>query len=120
MEDIICDMKFDGKHSYEDNIISAEEAYRRWGGRIAILGGIDVDFLIRSECGVITERCRKMLELAQEKGGYALGSGNSIPEYIPNEKYFAMTAAVADSWLDGRDGAGFPEETGTVSLFVFM
>ena len=97
MEDIICDLKFVGKHSYEDNIISVEEAYRRWGGRIAILGGIDVDFLIRSECGVITERCRKMLELAQEKGGYALGSGNSIPEYIPNEKYFAMTAAVADS-----------------------
>ncbi len=60
MEDIICDMKFDGKHSYEDNIIPVEEAYRRWGGRIAILGGIDVDFLIRSECGVVrnaAERC---------------------------------------------------------------
>jgi hypothetical protein len=31
-----------------------------------------------------------MLALAQEKGGYALGSGNSIPEYVPQEKFLAM------------------------------
>ena len=49
MEDVIEDMKFDGRHSYEDKIIPVEEAYRRWGGRIAILGGLDVDFLIRSD-----------------------------------------------------------------------
>ena len=96
MEDIIGDMKFDGRHSYEDNIVPVEEAYRRWGGRIAILGGMDVDFLIRSDEQEILRRSKAMLELASEKGGYALGSGNSIPYYIPNEKYFAMTAAVAD------------------------
>lgn len=96
MEDIIEDMKFDGRHSYEDNIVPVEEAYRRWGGRIAILGGMDVDFLIRSDEQEILRRSKAMLELASEKGGYALGSGNSIPYYVPNEKYFAMTAAVAD------------------------
>ena len=93
MEDIIEDMKFDGRHSYEDNIVPVEEAYRRWGGRIAILGGLDVDFLIRSSDEEIVDRAKKMLALAEEKGGYALGSGNSIPEYIPNDKYFAMTSA---------------------------
>lgn len=96
MEDIICDMKYDGKHSYEDNIIPVEESYRRWGGRIAILGGLDVDFLIRSEEDEIVKRAKNMLEMAKEKGGYALGSGNSIPDYIPNDKYFAMTSAVAE------------------------
>lgn len=96
MEDVIEDMKYDGRHSYEDNIIPVEEAYRRWGGRIAILGGLDVDFLIRSDEETIFRRAQAMLDLAKEKGSYALGSGNSIPEYIPNEKYFAMTAAVAD------------------------
>ena len=93
MEDIIEDMKFDGRHSYEDNIVPVEEAYRRWGGRIAILGGLDVDFLIRSSDEEIVARARNMLALSEEKGGYALGSGNSIPEYIPNDKYFAMTSA---------------------------
>ena len=96
MEDVIEDMKYDGRHSYEDNIIPVEEAYRRWGGRIAILGGMDVDFLIRSDEDAIKARAKNMLALSEEKGGYALGSGNSIPYYIPNEKYFAMTSVVAE------------------------
>lgn len=94
MEDVIEDMKFDGKHSFEDNIVPVEEAYERWGDRIAILGGIDVDFLVRSDTQSITARAKGLLELSKEKGGYALGSGNSIPAYIPNEHYFAMTSAV--------------------------
>lgn len=96
IEDIIEDMKYDGKHSYEDGIIPVEKAYERWGGRIAILGGLDVDFLIRKDAEEVTERAKAMLALAEEKGGYALGSGNSIPAYVPKEKYFAMTAAAAE------------------------
>ncbi len=38
MDDIIDDIQYDAKHSYEDNIITVEEAYERWGDRIAILG----------------------------------------------------------------------------------
>lgn len=94
MEDIIEDMKYDGKHSYEDNIVPVEEAYERWGNRIAILGGLDVDFLARSDEESIRRRAVEMLERARSRGGYALGSGNSIPAYIANEKYFAMTSAV--------------------------
>ena len=89
-EDIIEDMGFDGKHSYEDNIMPVEDCYDRWGGRIGIIGGIDVDFLIRSDIPQIKKRCRAMLDRAEAEGGYALGSGNSIPEYIPHEKYIAM------------------------------
>lgn len=90
MEDIITDMQYDGKHSYEDNILSVEQSYERWGGRIAIMGGIDVDFLIRSSVEEIKARCQNILRISKDKGGYALGSGNSIPEYIPYEKYMAM------------------------------
>ena len=90
MDDIINNMKYDGKHSFEDNILSVEKSYERWGGKIAILGGIDFDFLARSSFDKIQERCRNMLKLTSEKGGYALGSGNSIPEYIPYENYLSM------------------------------
>jgi uroporphyrinogen decarboxylase len=34
-----------------------------------------------------------MLDLAETRGGYALGSGNSIPEYVPQENYLAMISA---------------------------
>ncbi len=96
MEDIITVMRYDGKHSYEDVIMPVEEAYARWGGRIAIMGGIDVDFIIRSSPEAITERSRAMLQRTAAKGGYALGTGNSVPPFIEDAKYFAMTRAALE------------------------
>ena len=85
-------LKYDGKHSYEDNILPVEDAYRQWGSRIAILGGIDIHFIATKTPAKITKRCKAMLE--SSKTGYALGSGNSIPEYIPWDNFFVMTEAV--------------------------
>ncbi|MFP4381141.1 MAG: uroporphyrinogen decarboxylase family protein [Candidatus Sumerlaeia bacterium] len=96
-DDIIDDIGYDGKHSYEDNIIPVEESYDRWGDRIAILGGIDMDFLARETPEAVYKRSRAMLERAQNKGGYALGSGNSIPDYIPAENYYAMLRAALEA-----------------------
>lgn len=92
MDDIIT-MGIDGKHSYEDVITPVEDAYELYGSRIAILGGIDMDFLCRAEPEAIYRRSCAMLERAENRGGYALGSGNSIAHYVPTENYFAMTAA---------------------------
>ncbi len=96
MEDIIFGLKYDAKHSYEDAICPVEQAYQKWSSKIAILGGIDVDFLCRSEITAIKERAKKMLELSSEKGAYALGSGNSIPEYVPDDKYLAMISVIKE------------------------
>lgn len=93
MDDIIDDMKYDGKHSFEDAIQPVEEAYDRWGSRIAMLGGIDLDFLCRSPAEAVHERSLAMLERSAKRGSYALGTGNSVPEYIPQDKYFAMISA---------------------------
>lgn len=90
MDDVIDDMKYDGKHSYEDKIIPVEEAYEKWGSRIAILGGLDLDFVCRSTREQIQARAKAMLDRAQKRGGYALGTGNSVPEYVPQENYLAM------------------------------
>jgi uroporphyrinogen decarboxylase len=94
MDDIIDDMKFDAKHSFEDVIIPVEQAYEKWGGRIAILGGIDMDFMCRSTPQQIKQRCEVMLAKAATRGGYALGTGNSVPEYVPFDNYIAMINCV--------------------------
>ena len=94
MDDVIDDIKYDGKHSYEDAIQPVEDAYEQYCGRIAILGGIDVDFLCRESVENIQKRCKAMLERSKDRGGYALGSGNSIPEYIPWDAYFAMIKSI--------------------------
>ncbi len=96
MDDLIDDIGYDAKHSYEDVIMPIEDVYSTWGDRIAILGGIDVDFLCRTDEAAIYRRSRAMVEKSREKGGYALGSGNSIPEYVPQDAYFAMTKAALE------------------------
>ncbi len=93
MEDIIEDLKFDAKHSFEDLILPVEKAYEVLQGRIAVLGGLDVDFLVRSTPAEIEERSRKLLDQTSERGGYALGSGNSIASYIPEESFRAVRRA---------------------------
>lgn len=93
IEDVIHELKYDARHSYQDNIVPVEEAYKNLKGRIGVLGGIDVDFLSRSSKERVFERARAMLEQCYQSGGYALGSGNSIPEYVPDENYYAMIRA---------------------------
>jgi uroporphyrinogen decarboxylase len=90
MDTIIDELKFDGKHSYEDKICPVEEAYERWGGRIAILGGLDLDFVCRHTPEQVRARAQGMLERSAGRGSYALGTGNSVPEYVPDENYLAM------------------------------
>jgi uroporphyrinogen decarboxylase len=96
MDVIIDDLKVDGKHSFEDAIYPVEDAYAWWHDRIAIMGGIDVDFLARRSPPEIYSRSLKLLETTFPSGGFALGSGNSIPAYIPDENYLAMVKAAVD------------------------
>ncbi len=87
--DDLFSLGYDGRHSYEDNIIPVEKAYEQFQGKIAVMGGIDMDFLVRSSPEQIRERCEAILQKTGCRG-YALGSGNSIPEYVPFENYLAM------------------------------
>ncbi|MBN2046361.1 MAG: hypothetical protein JW750_00860 [Anaerolineaceae bacterium] len=96
IDDVIEDMRYDGRHSYEDTIMPVEDAYDTYYQRIAILGGIDVDFICRSTSEAVYERSRAMLTRSFGKGSFALGTGNSVPTYVPQEGYFAMICAALD------------------------
>ncbi len=100
IEDVIVDMAYDGRHSYEDTILPVEQAYERYHQRIAILGGIDVDFICRSEPAQVYQRSRAMLARAAGRGSFALGTGNSVPDYVPDEGYFALLQAAIESWQE--------------------
>ncbi|HNX14910.1 MAG TPA: uroporphyrinogen decarboxylase family protein [Oscillospiraceae bacterium] len=94
IEDVIGDIKVDARHSYEDKIIPVEEFYKRYHDRIAILGGMDLDFLVRKTPEEIRKRCRAMLEAAPT--GYAMGTGNSTPDFLPMENFLAMRDTVME------------------------
>jgi uroporphyrinogen decarboxylase len=55
-----------------------------------------VDFVIRSEPDAVYRRSREMLERGAQRGAYALGTGNSVPEYVPDENYAAMAWAAVE------------------------
>ena len=90
MEDLIEDVKIDAKHSFEDTIEDVRDLKPRYGDRIALLGGIDLDFLCRADEDAVRARVRDTLDVCQPGGGYCLGTGNSVANYIPLNNYLAM------------------------------
>lgn len=88
MDDIINVAKIDSKHSNEDQIALMSEWVARYGNKIGNFGGIDTDHLVRLENEKLVELVTDIYNLALNKnGGFAIGSGNSIPPYINDEKY---------------------------------
>jgi uroporphyrinogen decarboxylase len=90
MDDLIYNVRIDGKHSYEDVITPPEQAKNLWGEHISILGGLDLDFLCRHDENSVRQRTHAILEKCFPGGGYCLGTGNSVANYIPIDNYLAM------------------------------
>jgi len=90
MPDLIDDVGIDAKHSFEDAILPPTQAKALYGQRISILGGIDVDFLCRADEPALRRRVRETLDACMPGGGYCLGSGNSVANYVPVDNYLAM------------------------------
>ncbi|OGS27733.1 MAG: hypothetical protein A2297_00300 [Elusimicrobia bacterium RIFOXYB2_FULL_48_7] len=90
MDDLIDDVKIDAKHSYEDAITPVTEFKKKYGKRITILGGVDMDVLCRAPEDKLRAYVRNILDVCSEGGGYALGSGNSIANYVPFNNYKIM------------------------------
>jgi uroporphyrinogen decarboxylase len=90
MEDLIEDVGIDAKHSFEDTIMPVTDVFKKYGHRIAILGGIDVDFLCRASEGEIRLRVRETLDVCMQGTGYCLGTGNTVANYMPLANYLIM------------------------------
>jgi len=90
MDDLIDEVGIDAKHSFEDKIMPVAEVKRRWGKRIAVLGGVDVDVLARASVEETRAYTRKVMQDCMAGGGWALGSGNSVANYLKPENYLAM------------------------------
>ncbi len=90
MEDLIGYVGIDAKHSFEDAAYPVTEYKELYGDRIAILGGVDMDKLARMPTAEFVEYVRGILRRCAPGGGYALGCGNSVANYVKLENYLAM------------------------------
>ena len=89
MDDLIDTVGIDAKHSTQDVIETIFVSKERWGNRVALLGGVDVDFITRAEPDQVRSYTRNTLENCVG-GGFALGVGNWVADTIPFQNYLAM------------------------------
>ncbi|MDI3508583.1 MAG: hypothetical protein PWP55_775 [Clostridiales bacterium] len=90
MEDLIEDVKIDAKHSFEDASVPVTEFKKKYGHRIGVLGGVDMDKLCRLPEDELRRYIRGILEECMPGGRYALGSGNTVANYVPMKNYLIM------------------------------
>jgi len=90
MDDLIDDVGIDAKHSTQDVVEPVTETYTRYGRRVGILGGIDIDFVIRATPDEVRAYTRNILNHCQAAGGFALGLGNWVELAVPLDNYLAM------------------------------
>jgi uroporphyrinogen decarboxylase len=94
MDDLIA-VGINAKHSNEDIIAPFEIWIEKYSDRIGLLGGIDMDFLVRATPqeikSVIAEKAPAFYKSAN---GFAVGCGNSISDYVPIDNYIAMVQTV--------------------------
>jgi uroporphyrinogen decarboxylase len=94
--DGLIDLGINAKHSNEDQIAPFSYWVDTYGKRIALFGGIDMNHLVKLDEKQIAELVKDACSYASGRCGFALGSGNSIAEYVPAANYLAMNRAARE------------------------
>lgn len=96
MDDIIA-LGIDAKHSNEDQIAPFTEWIEKYSDRIGLFGGFDLNLLVLNKPEEVYQTILKQGTAYRSMAkGYGLGSGNSIPGYIPVDGFMAMIEAVKE------------------------
>jgi uroporphyrinogen decarboxylase len=94
MDDLIYTVKIDSRHSNEDVIMPFVDMVKKYGDRIGLFGGIDTDALCDVSGIDIESYTHAVVDPIKDKGGIAIGSGNSITDYVSVDRYAKMNEIV--------------------------
>ena len=94
MDDLIATARIDAKHSNEDQIAPFPVWVERYGDCIGNFGGIDTDAVCRLSEPEMRAYITEVVQKCVGHGGFAFGSGNSIPDYVPVEGFLAMNRII--------------------------
>ena len=88
--DSLIDCGFNAIHPLEPKAMDPLKLQEMYGGKLGLLGNIDLDILSRGSPDEIRKMVRNNMEKLGSKGGYAIGASNSVPYYVPVENFIAM------------------------------
>jgi len=86
-DDLIDNCHIDAKHSFEETIMPVEQFKQKYGKRVTPLGGLDVDMVCRGTPEQLRKYTREKIEKCFGDGYWALGTGNSLTDYMPIQNY---------------------------------
>jgi uroporphyrinogen decarboxylase len=86
----IIDCGVDAIHPIEPAAMKIAEVKTKVGDKLSLIGNIDMDMLSRGTPEAVRLQVIKNVEQVGYNGGYCVGSGNSVPEYVKFENYLAM------------------------------
>jgi uroporphyrinogen decarboxylase len=91
--DRIVECGVNALHPIEPKAMDIKDVKERYGDKLCLIGHVDVDLLCRGSKEDIRNKVRENIEKAAFNGGYCIGSGNSIPDYVNFENYMALLEA---------------------------
>ena len=92
--DDLIDCGFNALQPVEPKAMDIVELKKKVQGKLCLIGNVDVDLLARGTPDRIREVTKELLRDVAPGGGYCLGSGNSVPNYVPVDNYRAMVETV--------------------------
>jgi uroporphyrinogen decarboxylase len=90
MDDLINDVGVDAIHAFEDSCCPVIGYKEKYGDRVGLIGGVDIDKLTRLSGSDLYRYLYNILDNCMPGGRYVFGSGNSICNFVPLENYMVM------------------------------
>ena len=90
MLDDLASVGFQALHPIDPTCMDIRQVKEKVGKKIGILGNIDVDLLARGTPEQVRQLTKETIRDIAPGGGFALGSGNSVPNWARFENYQAM------------------------------
>lgn len=90
MKDLIKYVKIDALHSFEDACCPIIDFKKKYGEKVGLIGGVDVDKLASLGEEDLRKYIRNILDACMPGGRYIFGSGNSICNYVPVKNFLIM------------------------------
>jgi len=81
-------------HPIEPKSMNISEVKKKFGDRLCLCGGVEVDLLARGRTDEVAGLTSRYLHEIAPGGGYCAGSSNSIPEYVNLDNYLTMLRTV--------------------------
>lgn len=100
--DKIIDCGVNALHPIEPKAMDIADVKSKYGDKLCLIGNIDVDLLSRGTADEVKKNVLLNLEKIGSQGGYCVGSGNSIPEYVKLENYMTMIWTVKEFNLNNK------------------